>query len=287
MICEKVQHFKVQLIQSDRLPEFVPTAKKNRSLKTSAAGTAIGTLLILLAAPVQAANLTFVSDRAALGGSDRVDWSILGPVQPPFKVLPNSFSVTSEQGLGVNVSIPQAATPGVTPPLLFQTLPSPGIPTNFASGDFILLTGLIPGPPPAVGNPGPLTITFDRPVAAAGTQIAVDDTFLFTALISAFDSNNNLLGSFSTQGTSSLALDNSAQFLGVRSDAANISRLVYSSLDGDSLRDSFASRALGINSLSIAEAVPEPSSIAATIVAGLGLLAVKIKKRLAKGFLQG
>ncbi|WP_051041520.1 hypothetical protein [Oscillatoria nigro-viridis] len=118
--------------------------KKTRSLKTSAAGTAIGTLLILLAPPVEAANLTFVSDRAALGGSDRVDWSILGSVQPPFKVLPNSFSVTSEQGLGVNISIPQAATPGVTPPLLFQTLPSPGIPTNFASGDFILLTGLIP-----------------------------------------------------------------------------------------------------------------------------------------------
>ncbi len=28
MICEKVQHFKVQLIQSDRLPEFVPIEKK-------------------------------------------------------------------------------------------------------------------------------------------------------------------------------------------------------------------------------------------------------------------
>ncbi|MEG4497603.1 PEP-CTERM sorting domain-containing protein [Microcoleus sp. F10-C6] len=278
MICNKFQHFKVHLSQSDRLPEFVPIEKKTRPLKISAAGTAIGTLLILLAPPVEAANLTFVSDRAALGGSDRVDWSILGPVQPPFKVLPNFFSVTSEQGLGINVSIPSAAAPGVTPPLLFQTLPSPGIPTNFASGDFILLTGLRPGLQPSVGNPGPLTISFDRPVAAAGTQIAVDDTFLFTASISAFDSNNNLLGSFSTQGTSSLALDNSAQFLGVRSDAANISRLVYSSSEGD--------RAVGINSLSIAEAVPEPSSMAATIVAGLGLFAFKIKKRLAKGFLQ-
>jgi hypothetical protein len=95
-----------------------------------------------------------------------------------------------------------------------------------------LFTGLISGPPPAVRNPGPLTITFDRPVAAAGTQ-----------------------------RTSSLALDNSAQFLGVRSDAANISRLVYSSPEG--------SRALGINALSIAETVPEPSNIAALAVAGL------------------
>jgi len=271
MTCEKVQDFKVQLLQSARTSEFAAIAKTTRSLKISAAGTAIGTLLILLAPPVEAVNLTLVSDRAALGGTDRVDWSILGPVPPPFQVLPNSFSVTSEQGLGINVSIPSAAAPGVTPPLLFQTLPSPGIPTNFASGDFILFTGFRPGPPPAVGNPGPLTITFDRPVAAAGTQIAVDDTFFFTAFISAFDSNNNLLGSFSTPGTSSLALDNSAQFLGVRSDAANISRLVYSSSEGDS--------ALGINALSIAEAVPEPSNMAAMIVAGLGLLALKIKRR--------
>lgn len=271
MICEKIQHFKVKLLPSDRIWEFIPIAKTTRSLKTSAATTAIGTLLILLAPPVQAANLTFVSDRAALAGTDRLDWSVLGPVQPPFKVLPNSFSTTSEQGLGINVNIPQAPTPGVTPPLLFQTLPSPGIATNFASGDFILFTGLQPGPQPSVGNPGPLTITFDRPVAAAGTQIGVDDTSFFTAFISAFDSDNNLLGSFSTLGTSSLALDNSAQFLGVRSDVANISRLVYSSSENN--------RALGINELSIAEAVPEPSSIVATIVAGLGLFAFKIKRR--------
>lgn len=271
MICNKVQRFKVQLLPSDRTTKITkPIAQKTRLLKTSA-GSAIGTLLILLAAPVKAANLTFVSDRAALGASDRVDWSILGPVQPPFKVLPNSISVTSEKGLVINVNIPQAATPGVTPPLLFQTLPSPGIPTNFASGDFILFAGLQPGPPPSVGNPGPLTIAFDRPVAAAGTQIAVDDTFFFTAFISAFDSDNNLLASFSAPGTSSLALDNSAQFLGVRSDVANISRLVFSSSESD--------RGLAINALSIAEAVPEPSSVAATIVAGLGLFVFKMKRR--------
>ncbi len=202
MMYKKVQHFKVKLLQTDRTSEFAAIAQKTRSPKTSAAGIALGTLLILLAPPVRAANITFVSDRAALGASDRVDWSSVGPVQPPFKILPNSFSVTSEGGLGISVNIPQATTPGITPPLVFQTLPSPGIPTNFAKGDFVLLTGLRPGPPPALGNPGPLTITFDRPVAAAGTQIAVDDTLLFTASIAAFDSANNLLGSFSRPGTS-------------------------------------------------------------------------------------
>jgi prolyl-tRNA editing enzyme YbaK/EbsC (Cys-tRNA(Pro) deacylase) len=64
MTCEKVQHFKVQLLQSDRTSEFAAIAPKTRSLKISAAATAIGTLLILLAPPVEAVNLTLVSDRA-------------------------------------------------------------------------------------------------------------------------------------------------------------------------------------------------------------------------------
>jgi len=88
MIYEKVQHFKVKLLQSDRTSEFAAIAKTTRTLKISAAATAIGTLLILLAPPVEAVNLTLVSDRAALGGTDRVDWSILGPVPPRSKYCP-------------------------------------------------------------------------------------------------------------------------------------------------------------------------------------------------------
>ncbi len=144
-----------------------------------------------------------------------------------------------------------------------------GIPTNFASGDFVLFTGLLPGQFPAPGNPGPLPLTFATPVAGAGTQIAVDDTLQFIASVMAFDSSNQLLGSFSVPGTSSLALDNSALFLGVLSDTANISRLQYST--------SVPGRAIGINSLSIvtSEAVPEPTSMLAIALAGMGLFAAK------------
>ncbi|WP_414620530.1 hypothetical protein [Calothrix sp. CCY 0018] len=60
----------------------------------------------------------------------------------------------------------------------------------------------------------------DQPVKAAGSQIAVDDIPSFSAFVSAFDRDNNLLGSFSTPGTSSIALDNSAVFLGIQSDEA-------------------------------------------------------------------
>lgn len=222
-----------------------------RDLSVVAAGVTLTTLLVTHPSPAQA--ITLVTERTALGSNDQLDWSSLGPANP-FNFLPNSFSTTSEGGLGLQVDIPSAGA-GFTPPLVFQTLPPPsGIPTNFASGDFLLFTGFIPGGFPAIGNPGPLTITFDTPVSGVGTQIAVDDTPQFTALISAFDEANTLLATFEAAGTSSLALDNSALFLGVRSDTANISRLVFST--------SVPDRAIAINTLSIATVsadVPEPT----------------------------
>lgn len=226
-------------------------------------GTILTTLIV--AAPAFSATLSFTTSRADINGNDELNWASLGPVVPPqpFKVLPPGFTAVSTGGLSVNVNVPPASNPGITPPLLFQTTAT-GIPTNFAAGDFVLFTGLLPGQFPAPGNPGPLTLTFDTPVAGVGTQIAVDDTLQFTALISAFDRRNTLLGTFSALGTSSLALDNSAVFLGVLSDTANISRLELSTLVPD--------RAVGINTVSIATApVPEPSNVAALVLAGLGL----------------
>jgi hypothetical protein len=256
-----------------------PTAGKStdRSLKISTIGAAISALAILF--PTQALGITLVTNRAALGENDRVEWSSLGPILPPqpFKVLPYNFPTTSARGLGVNVSIPNANTfppsgPPITPPLLFQTAPPPsGIPTNFASGDFILFTGLNPTTFPAVGNPGPLTITFNTPVSAVGTQIAADDaTAPYTVNIMAYDVSNTLLGNFTIGATSSIALDNSAQFLGVSSDVANISRIVYSTSE--------TNRALGINALSIVQPVPEPLTIIGTIIGGTA--AWKMKRKL-------
>ncbi|MDY7013423.1 MAG: hypothetical protein SVX43_07420, partial [Cyanobacteriota bacterium] len=128
---------------------------------------------------------------------------------------------------------------------------------------------------PAPGNPGPLTITFDKPVFGAGTQIAVDDTPLFTGFISVFDKDDNLLGAFSAEGTSSLALDNSALFLGVRSDIPNISKIAFST--------SVPDRAIGMNLLSLDRAdVPEPNLGSLELVlgaAGLGILLRVQRKR--------
>lgn len=231
-----------------------------QDLLATTAVVAVTTLLTPLVSPVQA--VTLVTNRTALAANDQVVWSSLGkvfsPLSPnPAAFLPNSFTASSQRGLGLNVSIPPAS-PSITPPFVFETSSPPnGIPTNFADGDYVLLSGLTPGPFPSPGNPGPLSLTFDTPVEGAGTQIAVDDTTNFTASVSAYDNAGNLLGAFQVPATSSVALDNSALFLGVSSDTADISKLVYSS--------SISDRALGINTISLAT-VPEPDSV-------LGILA--------------
>jgi hypothetical protein len=112
--------------------------------------------------------ISLVAGSSALDANDQLDWSSLGPAQP-FNVLPNTFTATSTGGIGLTVSISPTTIPGVTPPLVFQTAPSPaGIPTNFAAGDFILLTGLTPGvsPPLAILDPliSHLAVLFLDPV---------------------------------------------------------------------------------------------------------------------------
>ncbi|MBC7883655.1 MAG: hypothetical protein H7Y37_20385 [Anaerolineae bacterium] len=193
-----------------------------------------------LCSGVQAASL--VTERSALGANDLLNWS---SVAPPFTFLSSTFTAPSVGGLGVTVSIP-TPTPPVSQPFVFQN--GSAIPTNFGDGDFILFTGL--NFSTQAGNPGPLTLTFAQPVFAAGAQLLPDEGGAFIGFISAFDLNNTLLGSFQLDGVVTTARDNSAIFLGVSSDTANISRLVFST--------SIPNVGIGINQLSIV-AVPEPS----------------------------
>lgn len=174
--------------------------------------------------------------------------------------------------MGADVDIPFIAPAlGISPPFVFETLPFPdGVPTNFATGDFLLFTGLdFASGIPAVGNDGPLTITFDQPVSGVGAQFAVDDTFDFDATITAFDSSGERLASFTVPGTASTDLDDSAVFLGVRSETANIVRLDFSS--------SIPERAFAINTLSLVVPVPEPGT--AVALASVALVATALKRR--------
>ena len=89
--------------------------------------------------------------------------------------------------------------------------------------------------------------------------------FNFTGTISVFDREDQLLGSFSAPGTSSLALDNSALFLGVTDEQPIISKLEFKS--------SVPNSAIGLNQLSLVTRkdtnttdIPEPSSLVAVSV---------------------
>lgn len=245
------------------------------SLKTLSSLTVGGLLLqVAITLPVEA--VTLVTQRNDLIANDQLDWSSLGfgtPVEFPsglaVNLLPNFFQTTSAKGLGLSVDIPVIPNPRFTPPFVFEV--SPIVPINFSNGDDILFTGFIPGGFPAEGNPGPLTITFETPVRGVGTQIAVDDVLNFTLFISAFDAENNLLGSFSAPGVSKTVIDNSATFLGVSSESANISRIILSSSEPN--------RAFGINVVSINRmGIPEPGNLVALSLFGIGVLASKKKR---------
>jgi 6-phosphogluconolactonase len=173
-----------------------------------------------------AQRVKFITSRQALGADDTVDWSTLGA---PFTAVPLKASVTSPKGFGLTIDI-MAVT--ATPPIVFPTGPEPSIATAFARGDFILFTGGENPQFPGLENPSPITITFAKPVFGAGANLQPDDecttTCPYTGIIQAFDKNNRLIGTFKAPGISSRNLDDSAPFYGIRSNRANISKIVFS-----------------------------------------------------------
>ncbi|NJL60625.1 MAG: PEP-CTERM sorting domain-containing protein [Methylacidiphilales bacterium] len=223
----------------------------------------VSTIAAFQLAQLPAYAVDFVNQRDALGENDRIDWESLGSANP-FKQLPNSFSAKSEKNRSLSVSIPSFF--GSPQPLVFTTQPTSSIETNFPTGQSILFTGFSNVPFPPATNTALLSVKFDQPVKAAGTQLALETTQkpddaltgrgLPQGIVSAFDSENNLLGTFSTT-----VLDNSPVFLGISSDTANISRLV--------LRTSEANVPFGINALSFVT-IPEPNSTFALLAIALG-----------------
>ncbi|MDJ0660234.1 MAG: hypothetical protein QNJ42_12200 [Crocosphaera sp.] len=207
-------------------------------------------------------GLNFVSDRSTLGANDQLDWSSLAV--PPFSPLSSTFTTISDKGLEMTVSFPPPNTElGIGQPLYFQTT-SDGIRTNYSPNDFILFSGF--NLVTQLGNPGPLTLTFETPILGVGSQLTVDDTFSFLGTIEAFDINNVSLGEFSFAGTSSEALDNSAQFYGVINDVPTISKVTFST--------DINNKAIGLNFLSLVTvSVPEPSlSMGLIFIIGCGLI---------------
>ena len=166
---------------------------------------------------------------------------------PNFAALGSAGSTISSPAVGSGFTI---SNPGGSFQLLQQGASWSG---DFAPGDALLWNG---------GN-GPDTITFSSDLQSVGFKLQNDYFGIFTGFLDVYDRGNTWLGQVSEVGNSTSNGDNSAMFIGVSSDAANIYRIVISTSGsgGDTGANDFA---LGSGSFTAESPIltPEPSSFA-------------------------
>jgi hypothetical protein len=144
-----------------------------------------------------------VTSRAALAGTDNLDWGDLGPENTE---VPSPFLITSDDGLLVDVRQTDGS--------FLRVNQGSGFSGNFAPGDELLATNF-----PPLGAFGPITLNFgSTALQAFGLQIQASRFGPFTAELEVFDSGGASLGSVSRAGVSNSNGDNSAIFIGVASD---------------------------------------------------------------------
>jgi hypothetical protein len=199
-------------------------------------------------------SYSLVTSRTALAGTDSVQWSTLGTNLS----VANPFTILSTGGLSINVSKPIADS-------FLVTMEAPSNPPgywigNFAAGDPLLMTG------DSGSMPNPITLNFGTTaVAAGGAQIDPGAGGTFTARVEAFDANGHSLASFTEDGTSTTAHDNSAIFIGISSSSANISQIALSikrvnTGGGDPNKSGFAINKFDFRTSALAAVTPAVAS---------------------------
>jgi hypothetical protein len=216
-------------------------------------------LTVLLTGGRAHAALILVTSRAALAGTDNLNWGNLGAtgttVSSPFVI--NSTNAS----LPVTVSQPGGS--------FERRDQGNGWNGNFSPGDKLLWTENF-----NTGGGGPITVNFGAtPLDAFGSNIMADFFGAFTAQLDLFDSGGNPLGSVSEAGNSTGAGDGSAIFIGVRSDdpSTNFSRVVIRLTAAVSNVNDFAINRADFTPAPAA--VPEPGTLALT---GLGMLGMGV-----------
>ncbi len=167
-------------------------------------------------------SYTLVTSRAALAGTDFVNW---GALVPPGTSPANPFTILSTGGRSISVSQKSGRfdlkeqTPWPTPSVVG---PWDG---NFAPGDIVLWANNFSS------QTNPITLNFGTTaVAAGGAQIQplFGNGSAFTAKVEALDANGKTLASFTEAGINSRASDNSAIFIGISSGSPTIYKIAVS-----------------------------------------------------------
>jgi PEP-CTERM motif-containing protein len=180
------------------------------------------------------------------GANDTIQWGQVGEF---WEDVWGPLNVTSNGGL--NATVTDADN------YMVRRDQNVGWNGNFAPGEELLLTDV-------TGNP--LVITFASPVQAAGAQIEWRSYGPFEAFITTNDGSFFFLDGESYPGG-----DNSAIFLGVQSDSANITSIAFMTE-----YDNFAIGRVNLISGATGE-VPEPSTWAMMLL-GFGAIGASLRR---------
>jgi hypothetical protein len=160
--------------------------------------------LLLLHAATASAQISLVTTRAGLAGTDFIDWGTLGP---DGTTVSNPFTILSNGGVSVNVSKPFGQFLRGDEGISFTG--------NFNPGEQLLFTGY------SSNGSGPITLNFGTFTTAFGVNIQANIVGDFVARLEFFDASNALLGTITENGASTTAGNGSAIFIGGKSGGSS------------------------------------------------------------------
>jgi len=206
------------------------------------------------ATPSALGVLVTLTDPSHSVWNDRVAWSSKGAA---FDLLGNPFTATSVGGTVIGVGSGSGFD-------LERADEGDGWLGNFWIGEPLLYSGF--------GSAGPITISFDHAVRAAGAAFQSATLGGFHASIEVFDTFGIALGSVIGIGSSTQDQDGSAMFLGFHNDTVNVGSIVINVMPDD--LTATADFSIGSLRLGVPTVVPETSTTSGLLLASGSILAL-------------
>jgi hypothetical protein len=231
--------------------------------KIASVGLLFGALTFMptTASPSYAAVIG-VDSASSLGANDAIGWVQINlPAGQSVQDYTGPLNVVSTNGNTATVSVGGNET-------FFRVdqAPGGGYFGNFAPGTQLISSS---------HNYEGIMITFDQPVYGGGAQVASGSYGAYSAIVIAF-SGTHQLGTYSAAGTTTTdGLNNPVHFIGLLSDAPNITSLVFFA-DSVLSPDETVIATVSLNE-HVVPPVPEPSTWAMMILgfAGIGFMAYR------------